>query len=308
MWTGPDAVMANTPAMNTDFAYTPSGEMVPSNVPSNITGAAIEAPPAPSTLQNLAEGYGRNAAAAGRGLANLTGLGSEGLAGVSNAANGFGSFASLSNTAAPIVVGGMGLADIQAQEDLLNQQQASGTVSTTDYNAQMARINEAKARATTAMNENPYKFAEGGEVKGYAFGGGIFQSIADKIQSDPSFLTKMQSAQSTPSSNSGGFSSGLLQQIMNNPSIVDKLKGITQNTPQALAEKALKENPYQFAMGGNVQMNPLDDQTGMPTQTPMQNFEQGGSTGYGMKSIDSLLGNIGTNDVADAVNAAERQG
>lgn len=31
-----------------------------------------------------------------------------------------------------------------------------------------------------------------------------------------------------------------------------------------------------YASGGNVLMNPPDDQTGMPNQTPMNNFEQGG--------------------------------
>jgi len=38
-----------------------------------------------------------------------------------------------------------------------------------------------------------------------------------------------------------------------------------------------------YAAGGNVLMNPADDQTGMPTQTPMQNFERGG--------IMSMIGN-----------------
>lgn len=38
-----------------------------------------------------------------------------------------------------------------------------------------------------------------------------------------------------------------------------------------------------YAAGGNVLMNPPDDQTGMPTQTPMQNFEHGG--------IMSMIGN-----------------
>jgi len=71
-----------------------------------------------------------------------------------------GSGATLGNTAVPLVVGGMGLADIKAQEDYLNQQQASGAIDNTEYNTQMARINEAKAKATEAVNANPYQFGD----------------------------------------------------------------------------------------------------------------------------------------------------
>ena len=44
------------------------------------------------------------------------------------------------------------------------------------------------------------------------------------------------------------------------------------------AQQAVSENPYMFAMGGQV--NPPDDQTGMPNQTPLQNFEHGGMYNY----------------------------
>ena len=44
------------------------------------------------------------------------------------------------------------------------------------------------------------------------------------------------------------------------------------------AQQAVSENPYRFAMGG--QINPPDDQTGMPNQTPLQNFEHGGMYNY----------------------------
>jgi hypothetical protein len=44
------------------------------------------------------------------------------------------------------------------------------------------------------------------------------------------------------------------------------------------AQQAVSENPYMFAMGG--QINPPDDQTGMPNQTPLQNFEHGGMYNY----------------------------
>ena len=243
---------------------------------SGTQGAVPVTPVAqPSTLSNLATGYGQNAAAAGEGIKNLVGLGADGSAAAARAAF-TGSGATLQNTALPMLIGGAGLMDIQAQEDALNQQQASGNISTTDYNAQMTKINDAKAKATTAMNENPYKFAQGGEVKGYAFGG-MLQSILNS----PEVMAKLQSTQSAPAStvsSSGGFGGGMLQSILNNPSIIDKLRAST-GTPtldyKQLAEQALNENPYKFAMGGTV-VNPPDDQTGMMNQTPMQNFEQGG--------------------------------
>jgi hypothetical protein len=211
-------------AAGNSFSYTPSGEMVPSDVAPNITGANISdnafnaaqsnidpsalegmsradvasanvLPQTPNTAPSWMDARAADLSSTGRGLANLSGLaGGEGTAAAARAAF-TGSGASLTNTALPIAVGGMGLMDIQAQEDALNQQQAAGTVSQEDYSNQMARINDAKARATTAMNENPYKFAQ----------------------------------------------------------------------------------------GGNVQMNPPDDQTGMPSQTPMTNFDQSG--------IMSMIGN-----------------
>jgi hypothetical protein len=148
------ATMAGAP----NFSYTPAGEMVPSNISADITGAApaTTVVPQPSGLENLATGYGQNVAATGQGLANLTGLG-EGTSAAARAAF-TGSGATLSNSVLPVAMGSLGLADIQAQEDLLNQQQAAGTIDNTEYNAQMARITAAKARATEAMNANPYQF------------------------------------------------------------------------------------------------------------------------------------------------------
>ena len=283
-WTGPGAEALTQGATQAagqtanNFAYTPSGEMVPSNVSADITGASspvVPPAPTPSALQNLATGYGENVAATGRGIANLTGLGPT----TSEAARAAftGSGATLQNTALPMLVGGTGLMSLKEQEDALNQANAAGTVNQADYNTQMARINDAKARASQAVSENPYQFAKGGEVKGY-FGGGIMQAISNKIQNDPSFLAKMQEAQSAPASTSssgGGFGSGILRQLANNPSFIERLKNIpSAQTPQSLAEQALNENPYQFAMGGTV--NPPDDQTGMENHSPMQNLDQGG--------------------------------
>ena len=115
--------------------------------------------------------------------------------------------------AAVTAFGGMGLADLQAQQDYLNQQQASGAISNQEYATQMAAIDAARAKAIEAMQANPYMFG--------------------------------------------------------NSTMPTTSKGTT-------AAEAIKANPYMFAMGGNVQMNPPDDQTGMMNQTPMTNFDQSG--------------------------------
>jgi hypothetical protein len=61
-------------------------------------------------------------------------------------------------------VGAMGLSDLDAQRDLLNQQQAAGAISDADYNAQMAEIEAGRKRGEAAMAKNPYQFAYGGSV------------------------------------------------------------------------------------------------------------------------------------------------
>jgi hypothetical protein len=50
------------------------------------------------------------------------------------------------------------------------------------------------------------------------------------------------------------------------------------NTAKERARQAMQASPYQFANGGVV--NPPDDQTEMPSQTPMQRLENGGMLGY----------------------------
>jgi hypothetical protein len=163
------AASAGADAAGAGFSYTPSGEMVPSNISPDITGAVPNvassvAPEAASsgimnTLKEYGQGTLNNAAAAGRGIANLTGLGPEGLAGIAPAASAFGATgATLQNTAVPIAFGGMGLAELDAQAQYLKDQQASGTIDNTEYNTQMALIDSARTKATEAMNANPYMF------------------------------------------------------------------------------------------------------------------------------------------------------
>ena len=133
-----------------------------SNIPGAIADKAVafkDAALSPETYSNLAKGYGENVADAGRGIANLVGMGEEGLSGAAPAFDAFkATGATLQNTALPIAFGGMGLAELQAQEDLLNQQQADGTITNEEYNTQIAQISSAKEQAIAAMKANPYQF------------------------------------------------------------------------------------------------------------------------------------------------------
>jgi hypothetical protein len=193
-WTGPAAEAAtNAAAQTAGTGAANAANAVNPDVYSGLAGTqgAITPPvaAAPSGLEQLAQGYGENASAAGRGIANLSGLGPT----TSEAARAAftGSGATLQNTALPIVAGGTGLAAAEQQAQDLKNQQAINSANQADYNSQMAKVNAAKARAAADM----------------------------------------------------------------------------------------EQYPYQFAMGGMIP-NPPDDQTGMPTQTPMRNFEQGGMMGY----------------------------
>ena len=158
-WTGPgaDALLQGAGNAANSFAFTPSGEMVPSNVSPDITGAVPTAAPS-SGLGSFFDGVGQQATDMGRGIKNLAGFGAEEGSAEAARAAFTGSGAGITNTAMPIVMGGMGLADIQAQEDYLNQQQASGAITNEEYNRQLAQVAAAKEKAIAAMQANPYQF------------------------------------------------------------------------------------------------------------------------------------------------------
>jgi len=72
---------------------------------------------------------------------------------------------------AALGIGAMGLAQLNEQEKLLNEQYQQGQVNDDEYNRQMALIADGRRRAEEAIRANPYQFAKGGEVPGYALGG-----------------------------------------------------------------------------------------------------------------------------------------
>lgn len=102
---------------------------------------------------------GENLSAAGQGIKNLTGFGS----GAKAAGSAFTGPVTTGGMTG-LVMGTMGLAQLDEQEKMLNQQLAAGNIADTEYQEGIARIQAAKARAEQAVRENPYRFAVGGSV------------------------------------------------------------------------------------------------------------------------------------------------
>ena len=127
---------------------------------SDVAGAnvlpSVPNAPAPSFLQQT----GANLSAAGRGITNLSGLGT---GTVSEAATKFAAPVTTAGMTA-LGVGTMGLASLDEQEKALSQQYQQGQVNDDEYNRQMALIADGRRRAEEAMRANPYQFAMGGQV------------------------------------------------------------------------------------------------------------------------------------------------
>jgi hypothetical protein len=156
------AAGATIPGANV-FAYAPSGEMVPSNVASSITGAAPTVVPQPTGLQalgtNLADagsGTLSNMGSAAKGVQNLTGFGEQGISGIAPAAKAF---------AAPITTKGItaglmgysGMAALEEQKKMLAADLANGKIAQDQYNAAVAEIDRSIADARKAVADNPFK-------------------------------------------------------------------------------------------------------------------------------------------------------
>ena len=130
----------------------------------------------PETYSNFAKDYGQNVVNAGKGVANLSGLGDGTSAAAQKAFEASG--AKLTNTLMPIAVGGMGLSDLDAQRNYENEQAASNASANAEYNAILASIEENRKRGERAMEANPYQFAAGGMPR-FLSGGG--DGLSDDI-------------------------------------------------------------------------------------------------------------------------------
>lgn len=149
----PGSNLASGVASN--FAYTPSGEMVPSNYGGDVTGGvSVPSTPQPTGLSALASGTGSNISDAGTGIKNLAGFGAE--EGTAAAAR--------SAFTAPItkegvlsgIMGTSGMSDLEAQRDYLEQQLSAGNIAQSEYDAELAKINAQIATANQAVSANPF--------------------------------------------------------------------------------------------------------------------------------------------------------
>lgn len=138
--------------------------------PSVLEGMTREAVSSANVLPSVA-----NAPAPGiieQGIANLKSTG-QGIANISGFAGPEGTAAAARTAAVgPITQGGMtalamgtmGTMQLDEQQKALDAQLASGNIAQSEYDAQAARIADARSRAEQAVRENPYQFAVGGSV------------------------------------------------------------------------------------------------------------------------------------------------
>lgn len=130
-----------------------------------------------STYADLAKGYGENVANAGRGIANLTGMGDTTSAAAQKAFEASG--AKLTNTVLPIAIGTMGLSDLEAQRNYEQDAQAQNNAANAEWNAIMAGVEANRRRGEEAVRANPYQYAEGGSIPRFLSGGG--DGLSDDI-------------------------------------------------------------------------------------------------------------------------------
>ena len=112
-----------------------------------------------SNLSSMPSNFATEMSNAGSGLKNLAGMGD----GMSQAAKAVGTKFG-TGSAAAIFTGMAGMSALDEQQKYLDEQKASGNIAQSEYDAQAARISEARARAEQAMRDNPYQFAVGGTV------------------------------------------------------------------------------------------------------------------------------------------------
>jgi hypothetical protein len=260
------------------FAYNAAGEMVPANIAPEITGASANIAPsaAPSATNSFLSQTGENLAAAGRGIQNLSGFGS----GAGVAATNFAQPVTTTGMTA-LAMGTMGTMQLDEQQKALDAQLASGSIAQSEYDAQAARIAEARARAEQAVRDNPYQFAKGGEVPGYAFGG----NIRALLDSNPQFVESLMSPEQRAQTQSKQLTDmGIKQNIVDSSNanqLQDYINAMRKKGEgEQSAYRSMINNPYQYAAGGSV-----DDEYGMDeARGLMQGNLQNGFMGGGMPS------------------------
>jgi hypothetical protein len=220
----------------------PSGEFGFNPVASAPSSLSASAPT--GVLDKLASGTGdaisgagSNMATAGKGLANLAGFGADGTAAAARSA-----FTNAITTPGLVglTMGGAGLAAFEEEQKYLDQQKAAGNISQAAYDTAKAKIDAQVAAARANVAANP------------------LQTSADtsNLTEGPSLYGKKSTGFDTLYDKEPTGGSTLYEQ-----------------TPVSAASGGMINY---YAMGGNVQENPPDDQTGMMNHSPMTNFNQPG--------------------------------
>ena len=175
----PPGITSNLMSGNIGTAVNQAGEAISSGAGRAYDSLANFADKATtgSTYSDLAKGYGENVSNAGKGIANLTGMGDGTSAAAQKAFEASG--AKLTNTALPIVMGGMGLSDLEAQRNYAKDMQSSNNAANAEWNNIMAGVEQRRKRSEDAVRAHPYQFSSGGSMPRFLSGGG--DGLSDDI-------------------------------------------------------------------------------------------------------------------------------
>jgi hypothetical protein len=199
--------------------------------------------------------------------------------------------ATLGNTVVPAFVGYSGIAALDEQERFLKEQLEKGDIGNAEYNQMMERIAESRRRGEQAMRDNPYRFAEGGEVPGY-FSGGSIRAIMAAARN---LLKPQVAASSVPSP------VALAQQASNVGIASDTVKSVDPSSLQAMIAELIKRRQSGMAAGGSVDDSPGYDE-GDYMSGGITSLAAGGQprflSGGGDGMSDSIKANINGNQPA----------
>ena len=243
----------------------PAGEFGLNAAASTPSGLGTSA--APSFLDKVASGTQgtlSNIADAGQGIKNLTGFGSEGISGISKAASAFADPITQKGLVAGFM-GYSGMVALEEQQKYLDQQLSSGSIGNEEYNAAKAKIDEQVTAARANVAANPLQTS----------------AATSNVSEGPSLYAKKSTGFDTLYDKDPSGGTNLYEQ-----------------TPVGIASGGMISR---YATGGVV--NPFDDQTGMPSQTPMQRLETGGITGYASGGMPRFLSG-GGDGMSDSIKAS----
>jgi hypothetical protein len=235
----------------------------------------------PNTYSGFTDKVGTQMGDAGQGLKNLVGVGDTTMS-TADAATAFGNKAGIGSGMA--VYGGVtGQAALDEFDEMKLQADLAAAESDQERAAILARIEDGRRRAEEAVRNNPYQFAEGGEVPRY-FSGALIKQLIGNVKSedtqraDLASLGVRQEILNNADSGKirdyyeslygskglgGGALSSVISRITNKNDPNEIAKPLSTNVPaptqdQRLGLVAMINNPYNFAYGG-----PVDDEPGL---------------------------------------------